>query len=357
MNRSRLYLISVISLLTLTLCAAGCRGGQARRLTVKDPDCGRRCPVVFERIATLGANRDTIWPTALSSVVQGRSGQFYLGSTDHPGTLIVYSAHGRFLGTFGRTGQGPGEYRQYLSLVRGPGDTISVVDAMQQRRTLIDSAGVAIRMHRIPPDLHDFAAVGKRVFVQADVRTPTLVGFPVHELAPDGSILRSFAQVAVYRHPELDGVRRISAAGDSGLWVAPRNRYEATYYDTAGKAVKTLRPEVDFFPPDGISGEPAVTDVWQDQGRLWVVIRVPDLEWRPDRPRTEQPITLPSGVMKHDWLLEVVDIGTGERLASLRFDEPVFKGSGDGVLYGETENEAGGVVVFAYRVRYRQEGG
>jgi hypothetical protein len=53
-----------------------------------------------------------------------------------------------------------------------------------------------------------------------------------------------------------------------GAWVAPRNRYEVTYDDTARKVGKSLPPEVDFFPPDRLTSEPAIIDVWQDQGYL-----------------------------------------------------------------------------------------
>jgi len=49
--------------------------------------------------------------------------------------LKVYDSSGRHLGTFGRSGSGPGEYRVISALYRTRGDTLLVVDPRNQRIT------------------------------------------------------------------------------------------------------------------------------------------------------------------------------------------------------------------------------
>jgi hypothetical protein len=334
-------------------------------LTVAAADCGPNCPVVFERVGRLGASEDDVLPTMLSSAVRGGDGRFYVGPTDHPGKLAIYSGDGRLLRSFGSAATTHDGYGQLLELVCGPGDTISIMDVFLKRRTLIDSSGLPIRVHPIPYEHHSSATVGSRLFVQADVRDPGLIGYPVHELRLDGSILKSFAGTGQYRDPRTDGRRLITAAGDSGLWIAPPNRYEITYHDASQRPARTVRGVAAFFQSDstrlttgsGLTPSPLITDIWEDDGMLWVIIRRADLRQRSGSARRpEDSISLHTAITRYDWQLELIDVASGRLRASLRFDEFLFKGKGDAVLYGMMEDTAGGVTVVAYKPQYRKEG-
>jgi len=46
--------------------------------------------------------------------------------------IRVYDARGRYLRAIGRRGQGPGEFRQVMGLVRRPGDTLAVIDSREE---------------------------------------------------------------------------------------------------------------------------------------------------------------------------------------------------------------------------------
>ena len=63
--------------------------------------------------------------------------------------LRFYDVRGRYLTTVGRRGQGPGEY-QHLSLQRGPGDSLRVLDWPTGRLDVRDPHGKLIRSMRLP---------------------------------------------------------------------------------------------------------------------------------------------------------------------------------------------------------------
>lgn len=46
--------------------------------------------------------------------------------------IRVYDARGRYVRVVGRQGQGPGEFRQVMGLVRRPGDTLAVIDSRDE---------------------------------------------------------------------------------------------------------------------------------------------------------------------------------------------------------------------------------
>lgn len=55
--------------------------------------------------------------------------------------LRAFDATGRHRWTFGRAGDGPGDFRQILTLLRWPGDSLAVFDYQLGRLTIVSSAG------------------------------------------------------------------------------------------------------------------------------------------------------------------------------------------------------------------------
>lgn len=220
--------------------------------------CDGRCRIALDTVAVLGAPGDTVWPTMMSSAIRAANGNYYVGASDHPGTLLIYDSQGTLTATFGRRGQGPGEYSSILmKMVRGPADTISVVEVLRNRRVIIDPFGRTIRSHPVPFQFYSMVHLGARALVQADIRSPDTKGWSLHEVDADGSVIRSYAEQTDYRNPEVDGFRPVAAAVDGGVWLAASKRYELTYYDPDITAIDTISPETRWFPPnDGPTGDP-----------------------------------------------------------------------------------------------------
>lgn len=344
----------------MLIVAIACQDTSLPRTNAEQLEECTDCDISLEHIATLGSESDTIWPTVMSAVVRTGDGGFIVGSSDHPGVQLIYSSSGALVRTFGRQGEGPGEYQPWTIPVIGPADTISIVDMMASRRTVIDSIGTPVRTHRLPTRFRSAVFIQNRMIVQADIRTPELIGIPLHEIrGDDGSIVRSFGDVDTYQTPGVDGVRIIAAAGDSGLWVAAPNRLAFDFFDLSLTRTHTMELAEDWFKPNA-GGElspfnapsaPRILTAWQgEDGILWTIIRVADAEWRPTPPPTvERAPRLEDGVPVYDWILMAIDPGTGHQVGTARFDGPLVRGmGGDGVLYVKTEGPRGGVSIAAY---------
>lgn len=352
-------------LLTASLATAACGGGDAvgGGLVASDR-CSGRCAIALDTVAILGAPSDSIWPMWMASAVRAANGNFYVGVSDHPGTLLIYDTHGTLTGTFGRRGEGPGEYSSILmKMVRGPGDTISVVEVMRNRRVLIDSSGSSIRSHPVPFQFHGMIHLGGRMLVQADIRTPEKVGWMLHELAGDGSVGESYAELSVYRNAEVDGIRPVAAAIDGGVWLATPSRYEITKYDSELNPVRSIAPATRWFPPnDGMIGDtytepqPWIADISETpDSLLWVIVRVADADWEPGVLAEAQQASLRTFSLMFDWVIEVIDLQRDTRIASFRHRDPLMFGMGDGLLYGMSEDSNARIEITAFHPRVTRE--
>lgn len=120
--------------------------------------------------------------------------------------IRFYDADGRHLGSAGGEGEGPGEFRNVVSLWPRPGDSLWAFDSRNRSFTVLDPAGEFVRTHplgvdasfRIPQGtFEDGTALVQTatVFTAGDERTglqrvPVDVGI----YRPDGSLVRSLGE-------------------------------------------------------------------------------------------------------------------------------------------------------------------
>ncbi len=142
-------------------------------------------------------------------------------------TARYYSAEGRFLRVFGRSGEGPGEFRRIQALRRLAGDSILVVDAALHRATVLDGAGDLSSFIPLDPTgepasfqhLEDGRAVG---MVRDALRSLGAVRVGVHRLP---------ATVVVY---DADGAPLDTVGVFAG--------YETALTDLGGQVVQGVVP-------------------------------------------------------------------------------------------------------------------
>jgi hypothetical protein len=328
--------------------------------------CAGACPISLQRIATLGEISDSISPGYFAAVTRSAEGEFYVGGMDSPGTVAVYGADGRLARTFGRRGDGPGEYDWWLIPVRGPGDTIIIFDNLKLRATLLEAGDAPGRTFMFPAPINQALYANGTLLIQADIRTPERIGQPIHSLTPHGGIAKSFGGTARYSSI-LDGVRAVAPARDGGFVSAPPNRYEVHYFDSSYVLQRVIEIPNDFFQPYAAMVDsrtapprPMIRSLYEDStGLLWLVISVAAADWRPRAGPVnefeEQPISTGRDIEILDWLVEVVDPTEPRRLASARSNTPL-RLSEDGLLYVSDQLEDGRTRVTVFRAHLMNGG-
>jgi hypothetical protein len=243
--------------------------------------------------------------------------------------LLVWDATGRFVRTFGREGEGPGEIprggdnaRPYI----GPGDSIY---ALHFTRWLVFSPDHRfVREIRPPPDIN---RQPQELHVLDDggllSTTPlsSAGGSPAFQVFDrNGKLVRAFGDTVSSGRAQSSGY-----GGGATFWVAPPGspdqKYELTEWTLTGTRVRTITRESRWFRPPNIvvpvpdrSTLPSILWVHVDpEGYIWVVSQVKDERWRQVDDRAERN-ALASELA--DVRVEVIDPLRSQVLVSERID-------------------------------------
>lgn len=313
------------------------------------PACAE-CEIRLQTVALLGGPRD---PASVAPDAAGRNcalarlstGEFVLGAVVGGGELFVFQSDGTMTGRIGRRGQGPGELSGTLALAVGAGDTLFVLDNDQARLSVFSSAGTFIRSFSAPNRVPAFALLtdGRFLFHRTPLG-PTEALFYLTD--SDGKGGQQFGEVT-QEVPELDG--QVIAPGDpEGFWTASIWAYELFLHKSPVSAAKRVIRRVDWFPPGGkyvdgmpfsIPSPPVLKHLWDNgDGQVWVYSLVPDRSWEPNIPLS--PLH-EWGRLSFDTIIEVLDMGTGEVVASGRYDEMLGTVCGSPLAYAVVDSEEG----------------
>ncbi|TFG63958.1 MAG: hypothetical protein E4H28_05800, partial [Gemmatimonadales bacterium] len=158
MRTSRLAIGAVLSL--LLPFAAGCAGEGAASTGLEAaidtiggiehfhyPEAGAtNLPWRFDTVAVIGGFNETdpdrqFGQVGRNSLAADAAGNLYV-LDDQGKRIIAYRPTGEVIGTWGREGEGPGEIGAWGGvLAMGPGDTLWLADAANQRITLFPTDG------------------------------------------------------------------------------------------------------------------------------------------------------------------------------------------------------------------------
>src|SRR5690606_20588771 len=117
-------------------------------------------------------------------------------------TIKVFDAQGRFLRTVGRKGAGPGEFEGATGLYVSDADTLHVLGWGTSRHSVFapDFSFVRSNPLALQPQLQWQMLPDARVVLNVDIRSPDLIGIPLHLLGVDGALVRSFgSETGAYR--------------------------------------------------------------------------------------------------------------------------------------------------------------
>jgi len=165
------------------------------------------------------------------------------------------------------------------------------------------------------------------------VETPDLIGFPLHVINRQGTVLRSFGAAALgYRVDQPLYNERVVGSGREGtIWAAAPGRYEFERWDPArGVAVERVRVASTWFvasaawPRVTVRPNSIVVALWEREGVLWVLTRTADAQWKLSTQRGERALEGAEYDAKFDWILEAVDPASASVLAHRRFAAATF---------------------------------
>ncbi len=328
---------------------------------VRNPPTCEGCQVVLEHVVTLGEREGPGRVGRPSAMAVDSSGRYYVAHGDggFAATRIwVFDKDGAFLRTIGRDGDGPGEYRLISRIDCLAGDTLVVFDTRLRRRTTLapDDSVIATQPYQVSGFMNSSFLLDGRMVVNEHQRTPAGAGYPLQVVDREGQIVRPLGSVRPeYRLGEPYKYQRPTSVGADGatVWTIGRGDYLMELWDTTGNRLAALQREVEWFEPyvlgrditpNGPPPLPAVGLFSADgAGRLWVAVRVPSDNWRavmladPDWEYNWGTVQ-----KMRDWILEVVDAGTGDLIVSQ--DLPDIEATlflGEDLLVAYREDEMG----------------
>jgi len=108
-------------------------------LTRLEPGTCPTCTLTLEKLAVVGSASDPELLPDFVRLLQLPDGGYIVAPTARePGQLLRYDRSGKYVGTLGKLGDGPGEYRSIHSMVFARGDSLSLMG--QRRITTISLA-------------------------------------------------------------------------------------------------------------------------------------------------------------------------------------------------------------------------
>ncbi len=297
-------------------------------------------------------------------------GAIFVASELSTGLVMRVDSTGRKLGTIGAIGAGPGEYPRATFLFT-KGDSVLIQSGADGMFRVFTSAGHYVRSFRTPILMgpgRGLALRGDTLVLVEQYDTQGASGLPIHLVAPDGAVIRSFGggEVRSRTRPfALSMIRDVARESDSSFWVARRDRYTLELWNTAGVRERVLDLQRDWFPlltknpGDPRYERPATTlrSFHRDaSGHLMVVLLRAVAGWQPEPRPAGQPTAVPmNAISKYEYVVEVLDPITGELLAATVKDSRFNHGHflANGLAYGlARSSETGATAPAFWRVTY-----
>jgi len=315
------------------------------------------CRLVLRTVLTLD-NAAFDVDHLLANIVRNSRGEYIV--TGRGNVLGLLDAAGKLIRTFGRDGNGPGEFHQINPLHVAAFDTVYAFDGSQRRMTVIDpSLSRLVRIvsvkalsgnQTVLPLPQSQLLVGGQIF--AGMQPDTLFN-TLHILKADGSMQRAWntdtmsANRAARNRSkgtrELPGrsgpvmSRSLSPNADGGALAARANSYTIEQWSKNFELVRTFERRVDWFPvlqQDGMFTYPVndstpaqIYGVTTDSttGNILVQIVIASRKWKApaDVRRTAEGTTSSAKIMGDltnyvDTIFESFDAHTGTLTSSAR---------------------------------------
>ena len=326
-----------------------------------------RCNVVFEDVLSLGAMDDPGTIGAPLTITRVESGDFVLATPENGAEMMVFDSDGRYRESFGRSGEGPGEFFEpgYGVLRPLPDGGVLVLDPFTRRITSLSATWEAERLTdlgaRFVTNFMPLAS-GPGFVVTGWGRSDDAESVEMTQAIDlDGSTVEMIAVVPTDEAMRSFFLSPLATDGEGKVWRASATAYAVEAWDPAdpGGGVR-LEGRPDWFtpgpPPEGYPLEAPAPSVIRGlryaDGFLWIATSVADDDWRDAVANPVQFVPLElSGMM--DGVVEVIDARTGGLVARAVHDEVLWWTGDKSLLYTIRED---GLVPRAVLLRPSLEG-
>jgi len=366
LNRATRLVLGVLLLLLVTSAWVPAFDLKAQEtVQIAEPRHGTPFRIVIDTLVTLSDNGEGVGAQPNSTVVVDALGRYWIGPTWVEGTLGVWAPDGQFLHSFGRPGEGPGEFRRIGSLWFGSGDTLNV-SMHPQGRSVIGPDGTFVRRHHLPGiqgivGNHGIVPLeGGGVLVGKMSNARELYRRTAHVFSAEGGFLRS---IGTPIDPAEQGPARVAVTleKDSSVWIALEDQYRLEHVTLDGEILGWLEREVDWFPAPGTDrsqtkrneANPRVMWIHSDpEDRLWVHVAL-EKEGQPTATeRIRGNMGWAATENATDAIYEVIDPRSGRLLARMNEDGiPILGFIHPELAYCLRELETGELEVLVLRPR------
>ena len=326
----------------------------------ENASCRTECEIALQRVVSIRNSADPFDLTDRPNIQRAASGRYYVTRPDRLG-YSVYDSTGMLIKTLGRKGRGPGEFEFLVGLALQGNDTLYAYEGMSRRLTVFAKDSAVVRTLPNVPAPPSLVFPDGSFLIAAQVPTSQQIGWPLHRVNAEGAFVRSFGGDGPQFRPDLSRVltRVVGNGIGATYWAAAPGRYRLEHWDARGD---TLLRSVDvrsawFEPSDGpprgsyrhTRPTPVITSVWaMDEKSVWVLLATADKDWKqlesdinaPDRPGDPEV-----RARSFDYVLEVIDVPSGEVVASLRMDLPHFSLPPSNLLVSQTETSSADVTL------------
>lgn len=324
------------------LMAAPTAGGAQTIVEIDDDRACRACVVDVGPDVTLSAPTDSFSFTSVPGidVARDRQGNHITAPVLGDALIAVFGPDGSYRSSYGRLGEGPGEFASDFPLfIEVGGDDVLYVFDPLHLHTLAPLASATLDQVRLPFPAKDVVALRDAFAVQATVRTEAGTT-TIQIVRPDGTIAASMGATETGDALLPAGVARrvLGRSNDhADVWSANVDRYRITRYGRDGVEKTRVERVAKWFAPRSTAragapfhapAGPTISDIHQDgEGLLWVaIVRAPPsftpLGGQQGSLRTEMllsPYTDMNQFLRTT--IEVLDPVEGELIARRDFDE------------------------------------
>ena len=211
--------------------------GQTPTIPIRyEPTC-RTCTIVMTKVATLGSASESASPFYSPSLARDSRGRFF-AIGERRDVVLVYGEDGRLLRTFGRLGQGPGEFAPpgISGLSIGRGDTLYVLDR-GLNLSVFSPALTFVRTERMPGAVSGAVILPDgRIVLNTRLGRPKTAGYPFHLVDAKGNVVRSLGEERALLPNEIDPSPEPLVVDPTGrtLWTGSFN-YQLREWPLSGE--------------------------------------------------------------------------------------------------------------------------
>lgn len=292
-------------------------------------------------------------------------GRYYVYNTSAP-YFWIFDSTGEAVRRVGRSGEGPGEFREITRILVAANDSLFVHDFSLGRVTVLSDDTLLARTFSVPfTDATLGLLTGDFLIARGVVSSPERRAQPLHVLSMTGEIGLSFGGDTALWRPELRGIvdMRSVATGDSTtIWAGWWNQYLVERFDTAGNRIQAFRRNPDWFPawwtPESsidLPPHPILIALQQSGDTLWVLNRIADPEWQSAVEPAGRMFRITDEARYFDTVIEAIDIRQNRLIASTRQPIKLTGFAGVNLVYGEGIDSSGNPVVPIWKLSIARE--